>query len=595
MKKRFFVIILALAAAAFLVRLEVCRELCVNDPQVAMPSNVTDMATYMDSARKIMSGEYSGEFYYQPFYYAVFLPLAHLMFGKSIWAVLIMQSLAGALTVYIAAMISARIWGRAAGIITALLMTFSAAHIFYTPYMLLEVLQGFWIILLLYELLNAVKYRKWIYWVLSGLIAGTAILTRGNAWFFVPMLILAAFYSVRKKPGFPAKILPVIILIVFILLPQLPFIIHNTKVLGRLSGPSTASAAVLALGNTPEAPPGGRNPGLGPGPMEYPLSYHIWMKNKDETSIPSQILKWFREEPLAFIELTFRKMLLFWDYREIPNNIAFENNALKSPLLGILGFIPSSVIISLAIAGMLFFLKAARKKFNIFMLFYFVAAFWLAVSAFYILARFRVPGLPLLSVFAGGFSGYIVYYLRKRRFEKIFRTSLPPAFFGIMICFSSYEIYRSNLETYVMRLARPDGINVMISPTEAMSLDNGPFTFGGWMLYKCPEGSTIEKKFADTAGENYKKAKLALTLFWEKPGNAEFIINGEKKSVKSDKPGMVEHEFDIPFPEDFTVRIQPLSLKNASFGFDAQRDYGRSFLNGKNIGAELICRLFRFK
>ncbi|OGV48848.1 MAG: hypothetical protein A2017_14310 [Lentisphaerae bacterium GWF2_44_16] len=595
MGKRFITVIIIIALVAFAIRLSVCRELCVNDPQVAMPSNVTDMATYMDCARKIMSGEYSGEFYYQPFYYAVFLPLAHLMFGKSIWAVLIMQSLAGALTVYIAAIISARIWGRVAGIATALLMTFSAAHIFYTPYMLLEVLQGFWIILLLYELMNAVKYKKWIYWVLCGLIAGMAILTRGNAWFFVPLLIAAAFYSVRRRPGFPAKILPVIILIVFILLPQLPFIIHNTKVLGKLSGPSTASAAVLALGNTPEAPPGGRNPGLGPGPMEYPLSYHIWMKKKDEISIPSQILKWFREEPLAFIELTFRKMLLFWDYREIPNNIAFESNALKSPLLGILGFIPSSVIISLAIAGMLFFLKAAIKKFNIFILFYFVIAFWLAVSAFYILARFRVPGIPLLSVFAGGFSGYIVYYLRKRGFEKFLRKSLPPLFFGVMICFSFYEIYRTCFEAPLMRLARPNGVSVEISPTEKMILDNGPFTFGGWTLYKAPEGAVIEKKFSDVANGNYKNAKLSLSLFWENPGTAEFIINGEKKSVKSDKTGMMEHEFDIPFPKDLNVRIQTLSMKNASFGFDTQRDYRRTLVNGEDIGAELICRIFCFK
>jgi hypothetical protein len=41
-----------------------------------------------------------------------------------------------------------------------------------------------------------------------------------------------------------------------------PFIIYNSIQLGRLSGPSTAADAVLALGNTPEAPPGGRDPGL---------------------------------------------------------------------------------------------------------------------------------------------------------------------------------------------------------------------------------------------------------------------------------------------------------------------------------------------
>jgi len=105
----------------------------------------------------------------------------------------------------------------------------------------------------------------------------------------------------------------------------------------------------------------------------------------------------------------------------------------------------------------------------------------------------------------------------------------------------------------------------------------------------------MEKKFAGLAGKNYKKAKLSLTLFWEKPGTAELIINGERKSVKSDKPGMSEHEFDMPFPENATVRIQPLDMKNVYLGIDTQRDYGRTLANGKSIGAELICRIFCFK
>jgi hypothetical protein len=73
------------------------------------------------------------------------------------------------------------------------------------------------------------------------------------------------------------------------------------------------------LGNTPESPPGGRNPGYA-GPMEYPPTYGMWMNksNRQKITVPQRIINWFIEQPAAYLELSFRKLLLFWDYREIP-------------------------------------------------------------------------------------------------------------------------------------------------------------------------------------------------------------------------------------------------------------------------------------
>jgi hypothetical protein len=41
-------------------------------------------------------------------------------------------------------------------------------------------------------------------------------------------------------------------------------------------------------------------------------------------------LAWAKSEPLAFLELSFRKALLYWDAKEIPNNIAVEYNGAKA-------------------------------------------------------------------------------------------------------------------------------------------------------------------------------------------------------------------------------------------------------------------------
>ena len=96
------------------------------------------------------------------------------------------------------------------------------------------------------------------------------------------------------------------------ILMQLPFIVYNSIQEKRLCGSSTASSAVLALGNTPEAPPGG---------LEYPESYHVFMGNEKNRSVPFQILDYLFAEPLAYLELTFRKVMFFYDEKDLPNNV----------------------------------------------------------------------------------------------------------------------------------------------------------------------------------------------------------------------------------------------------------------------------------
>ena len=125
-------------------------------------------------------------------------------------------------------------------------------------------------------------------------------------------------------------------------------------------------SAVLALGNTKEAPPGG---------LEYPLSYEIWTKNEAVRSVPMRILDWFLEEPLAYLELTFRKCFLFWNNYDIPNNINPVIMTKRSQLLSSVPLIPTGFLLVLCIASVLMSLKRIRRHrflavFLLFLLFY---------------------------------------------------------------------------------------------------------------------------------------------------------------------------------------------------------------------------------
>ena len=76
------------------------------------PSKVTDMATYNDLAGKIASGRFEGPFYYQPFYYAVFLPLIRI-FGGGVWPVVLVQILLGGVTIWLVGLIGEKlVWRR---------------------------------------------------------------------------------------------------------------------------------------------------------------------------------------------------------------------------------------------------------------------------------------------------------------------------------------------------------------------------------------------------------------------------------------------------------------------------------------------------
>ena len=77
---------------AFLFRCIVAFQLIAADPAAYAPSSITDMATYCALADAILSGNLPDTFYYQPFYYSVFLPLCRL-FTTSPHVLAVVQSL----------------------------------------------------------------------------------------------------------------------------------------------------------------------------------------------------------------------------------------------------------------------------------------------------------------------------------------------------------------------------------------------------------------------------------------------------------------------------------------------------------------------
>ena len=562
----------------------------------------TDAQTYLMYARQIVDGtfDYSQGFYYQPFYYAVFLPAVFLVFGTGAFGVVLVQACLGALTVWLTGIAFARLFGRRAGIAAAVLLALSRMHVLYTPFGLIAVLKGFLLALLFYLCVLAWRQPKrwWLAWGAVGLVAGMANATRGNIVLLLPLLALLAVLRYRHQGRIVAA--AVAILLATFYLPQLPFMIANYQAHGRWVT-STAAGAVLAIGNTPEAPPGGRNPDESIGPMEYAntYSYPYWMELEqrpppERVTVGRSMWRWIRHQPLAWMELKFRMVLLFWNQTEIPNNIAlylpdgsrFDVPLLYSPLL--LGFLP---IGGLALAGMALALWRRHHRRFVLVAIAMIAVYCGSIVLFYILARFRVPLLPWLC----GFAGYALirawddYRRYRRERPRRLLATLGLVLAGLLLAGGAYDVYRYGLEKRVVAVVRPDGTRLNLG-NRLVIFDHGPRTFGGWRWSPglgLP-GFQITKRFVipDDVPDDAPTTLRLLIGTASLGGSVQVQVNDltpvaiyfDRRRLWAEVPGPPAGQ-----ASELTLRFADYQVSGIDLFVDTQRDYDRTLLDGQPI------------
>ena len=145
--KKYLLILGAISILALTLRLIAGFQMSnLPNSQVVRPGSQTDMFTYLKYAHQLTTGTYSdfdGSYYYQPFYYAVFLRFLFSVFGTDPTVVIVSQAVLGAVTVFLCGLIGARLGGKRAGIVGAVILTLFRDHILYTPFALLAILQTF--------------------------------------------------------------------------------------------------------------------------------------------------------------------------------------------------------------------------------------------------------------------------------------------------------------------------------------------------------------------------------------------------------------------------------------------------------------------
>lgn len=590
--RRYPLLLGSILLLAFLIRLTVGFQLYSADPMVTMPESGTDMATYLSLSDRFSAGTFQGAFYFQPLYYTLILPGFKLLFETVFIQLIVFHAVLGTAAIGLTAEVSRKCWGEAGAIISAILMTFCYSLILFTPYVLTETFVIFGASAVLWMIMNLNTNRPFLKSIGLGLLLGFCILARGNFVFFVPICLwqLWVIDEKRKKTGI------ILLFLIAFLIPQLPYIIHNTAITHQLSGATINGSNSLVMGNNPEATWGGTQ-----SRATLPAA---WMDSKQTPSPLMRMGEWGLNQPGGWFELQIRKTLGILTVEDLPNNISRENGS-HSLLLKKVG-LPIGWILFLSLGSLFLwrvlpFRERKEKK----TLLIFLSLSFLGVVLFPIYERYKLFMIPGLTVLAPGILLRMTGALRERQWKRII-LCFAAGGGALVLTVWGTDLYRK-AESVILDIVAHDGIRIPLSDSHYLYKDNGPFVCGGWRpceqfeIGVVPQkagrpplkrGDSLAKRLSGTEG--FQRAELTFVLFSVENGTVLMEINGLLHSFQL-VPGMNVCTAALPRPDSHVcleMRQCPVSFWGVE---DVQRNFGRSMLNGKTIPAEWVMELHLFK
>jgi Flp pilus assembly protein TadD len=391
---------------------------------------VIDGQAYDQWAIAIRSGHAPDRPFYQDPLYPYMLAAVYGVFGHRYTAVYVLQIVFGIAFILLAFDTARLLFDRRAGLVAALIAALYEPFIFYEIQIEKTTLAVLLVGLLVWTVIRSARSRHPAWPLCSGICLGLAALTRANLLLFAPLL--PVFYLVgrkRTRQGLLAAGLSLAGILAIIA----PVSIRNSLKAGEFVLTTTQAGQNLYIGNGPynrtgqyEAPPWVR-----PNPVyeEVDFAEHAREQSGQELGYAEKsrfyirlAIDWAREHPADFLRLLFRKTVLYLNNFEVPDNqdIGFFSRyswVLRLPLLGF------GVLFGLGFAGLILCFRSSRNHLALAILF---KGYSLSVVLFFVLARYRLPGLPALLPFAGGMATWLFDRFREKKYR--------PALGGTALC-----------------------------------------------------------------------------------------------------------------------------------------------------------------
>lgn len=400
----------AIFLLALALRLLHFREVALHDPYYALPT--VDDVQYDAWARRLAEGDglIDGVLYLGPGY-PIFMAAVYAIFGASLPAVKAVQAGLGALTPVLVFGLTRELFDRRAAAVAGGLCACYAMLVFYGGTLMTVnlkvplVVGGAWMLVRALRRPGAARFAG------AGALVGMAVLVQQTA---LPWALLMAPWilfgtpgaaPLSRRAGWAASFLAGTFAFI------LPITLHNATsggdfvLLNSMGGPN------FYMGNQPAADGTWQVPDLGfrqraDNPDEMQRQFEAAAERATGRELrPSEVSAYWmargvdevRKDPLRWVALELRKLALHFNAYEVWNIRSFEISQASSWVLRL----PLATLGLVAPLGLLGLLLSLARWRELVVLYGGMLAYLASSLLFFVLARYRIPGMVLLMPFAG--------------------------------------------------------------------------------------------------------------------------------------------------------------------------------------------------
>jgi tetratricopeptide (TPR) repeat protein len=424
-----------------------------------------DELYHVEWAQALAGGDWiGGEVFFRAPLYPYTLGLFYKIFGGSLFAARTAQVFYGALLPVALYFLGRRVFGKKIAIVSAAVAAVYPFFIYFTNELLIVTLIVLLDTVLLLAVLRADETPSWGRWLVAGLVAGASAIARPSVLIFIPFLLVWIWLGAAKdfrrttdpchrvriartNTAFGTAVLRFGIVLLGMALLIAPVTARN-YIIGKDFVPIASQGGVnFFIGNNEESDGAS---------AVVPELGESW-RNEDAARIaefgrgcalkPSEISDYWYERGRRFIttqpgraaKLFLKKFVYFWDSFELANNKDVYHFGKMSWVFRITSWLHFGLVGPLGLLGMWMFGRRRRVPT---LLSIFVISYMVGVVLFFVNARFRLPVIPMLILFAVAAAFWIVERVKRRDVKALVWPLVALVTLGLFVNYDFYETHR---------------------------------------------------------------------------------------------------------------------------------------------------------
>jgi 4-amino-4-deoxy-L-arabinose transferase-like glycosyltransferase len=443
-----------------------------------------DLGAYDRWAMMIVEQGWLGkEVFYQDPLYPYFLALLYKVVGRDFFWIYTVQALLGALTALLLVLLGNRVFGRLAGILAGLLYACYAPAIYFDGLLLKVTLSAFLFTLAIYLFLKKDLTDIGPSQYFSGVFLGLACLTRANFLLILPVVLVVLLLN--PNTTLQKRLAMVFIFMMGILTSLGPVVARNYHVSGELVLTTAQAGQNFYIGHNPDATGTySKLPFVRPDPLHEEEDFKKEAEKRSGRELgPAEVSRFWMKQgleyiwanPLADLKITGKKLLLFLNSYEIPDNHNYYFHQRYSKILQMLP-IHFGVVGPFFLLGLLGMLYARRT--STVALFVIQAVYIASVVIFYVFSRYRMPVLPLFCLGAGYGFAVLLSQFRMGQWQK-FAASILLLTLGFILVrqqvIKPFDFSHSYTDEGIAYEIKEDEPKALAAYTAALKIDPGYF------------------------------------------------------------------------------------------------------------------------